>query len=129
VTSAAREAPCRLNLPLGRTVRLKLSGIPNRPGLTLYPSLEVMPPTRQTAAFIANTFASLTVTEEDLEQVAAGRLVTKVVYLKGTDGGDADELTSPRLEPGVDPVAEAARRGPLLMVVRLGGIDLEGQSR
>ncbi len=55
--------------------------------------------------------------------------MTKVVYLKGAEGGDADELASPKLEPGVDPVAEAGKRGPVLMVVRLGGIDLEAGSR
>jgi hypothetical protein len=124
-TSAAKEAPCRLNLPLGQVVRLKLSDIPNRPGLTLYPSVEVMPASPKTAAFLANTFASLTFTNEDLDQVTAGRLVIKVIYLKGADGAEPDELASPRLEPGVDPIAEAGRRGSLLMVVRLGGIDLE----
>jgi hypothetical protein len=128
-TSAAKEAPCRLNLPLGKVVRLKLYDIPNRPGLVLYPSLEVMPATAKTAAFLANTFANLTFTNEDLDQVAAGRLVTKVIYLKGAEGGEPDELASPRLEPGVDPIAEAGRRGPLLMVVRLGGIDLEAGAR
>jgi RNA polymerase sigma factor (sigma-70 family) len=125
VTSVAKEAPCRLNLPLGQTVRLKLSDIPNRPGLTLYPSVEVMPANSRTAAFVANTFANLTFTPEDFDQVAGGRLVIKVIYLKGAEGTEPDEVTSPRLEPGADPIAEAGRRGSLLMVVRLGGIDLE----
>jgi hypothetical protein len=127
--SNTKEAPCRFNAPLGQTMRLKLYDIPNRPGLALYPTLEVMPATPKTAAFLANTFANLTFTNEDLDQVAAGRLVTKVIYLKGAEGGEPDELASPRLEPGVDPIAEAGRRGPLLMVVRLGGIDLEAGSR
>jgi RNA polymerase sigma factor (sigma-70 family) len=123
--SAAKEAPCRLNLPLGQVVRLKLSNIPDRPGLVLYPSVEVVPVNSKTAAFVANSFVTLKLTPEDFEQVADGRLVTKVIYLKGEGGGDADEIVSPRLEPGVDPIAEAVRRGQLLMVVRLGGIDLE----
>ena len=36
-----------------------------------------------------------------------------------------DEVISSRLEPGVDPIAEAHRRGSILLVVRLGNIDLE----
>ena len=36
-----------------------------------------------------------------------------------------DEVVSSRLEPGVDPIAEAHRRGSILCVVRLGNIDLE----
>ena len=34
-------------------------------------------------------------------------------------------MVSSRLEPGVDPLAEAHRRGNILLVVRLGNIDLE----
>jgi RNA polymerase sigma factor (sigma-70 family) len=127
--SYTKEAPCRLNLPLGQMVRLKLSNIPDRPGLVLYPSVEVVPANAKTAAFVANSFVTMKLTAEDFEQVADGRLVTKVIYLKGADGADADEVASPKLEPGVDPIAEAARRGPVLMVVRLGGIDLEAGSR
>src|SRR5262249_2534212 len=36
-----------------------------------------------------------------------------------------ETLVSTRLEPGVDPVLEADKRGTILLVVRLGGIDLE----
>jgi hypothetical protein len=36
-----------------------------------------------------------------------------------------DEVVSSRLEPGVDPIAEACRRGSILAIVRLGNIDLE----
>jgi RNA polymerase sigma factor (sigma-70 family) len=127
--SATKEAPCRLNLPLGQTVRLKLSDVPNRPGLALYPSVEVMAASPKTTAFVANSFATLKFTDEDFEQVADGRLVIKVIYLRGSEGAEPDEVASPRLEPGVDPIAEAGRRGQLLMVVRLGGIDLEAGSR
>jgi RNA polymerase sigma factor (sigma-70 family) len=123
--SATKEAPCRLNLPQGQVVRLKLSNIPDRPGLVLYPSVEVVPANSKTAAFVANSFVTLKLTAEDFDQVADGRLVTKVIYLEGEGGADADEVASPRLEPGVDPIAEAVRRGQVLMVVRLGGIDLE----
>jgi RNA polymerase sigma factor (sigma-70 family) len=128
-TSVAKEAPCRLNLPLGQIVRLKLSNIPDRLGLVLYPSVEVVPANSRTAAFVANSIVTLRFTAEDFEQVADGRLVIKVIYLKGAEGTEPDEVASPRLEPGVDPIAEAGRRGQLLLVVRLGGIDLEAGPR
>ena len=38
-----------------------------------------------------------------------------------------DEIVSTRLEPGVDPELEAQRRGTVLLVIRLGNIDLETQ--
>src|SRR5687767_12247572 len=34
-------APGRLNLRQGQTYRLKLANIPGRPGLTLYPTLQI----------------------------------------------------------------------------------------
>ena len=36
-----------------------------------------------------------------------------------------ETLISTRLEPGVDPIIEADKRGTILLIVRLGGINLE----
>jgi hypothetical protein len=36
-----------------------------------------------------------------------------------------ETLVSTRLEPGIDPILEADKRGTILMIVRLGAIDLE----
>src|SRR5262249_20823452 len=68
--------------------------------------------------------------DEDLEQVAAGNLVVKVIYLPDPHSQSLvttgpDEVVSSRLEPGVDPIAEACRRGSILLVVRVGNIHLE----
>ncbi len=125
------EAPARYNFLQGAIYRLKLSDIPNRPGLELYPTLEVVPANGKTATFIAHAAVPVLFTEEDFEQVAAGNFLVKVIYLPdpqfqdlATTGG-LDEVVSTRLEPGVDPIAEACRRGSILVVVRLGNIDLE----
>jgi hypothetical protein len=70
-------------------------------------------------------------TDEDFEQVNAGNLVVKVIYLPNAAFQDlaavagADEVVSTRLEPGVNPVDEANRRGTILAVIRIGNIDLE----
>ena len=36
-----------------------------------------------------------------------------------------ETIVSTRLDPGVDPVAEADRRGTIMVVLRLGNMDLE----
>jgi hypothetical protein len=59
-------------------------------------------------------------------------MVTKVIYLPDPAFQDLavpgpDEIVSTRLEPGVDPEQEAQRRGTVLLVVRMGNIDLETQ--
>jgi hypothetical protein len=96
----------------------------------LYPTLEVVPGNHKTQAFLAHSAVPITFTEDDFEQVASGNYVVKVIYLPDPSFQDlattgADELVSSRLEPGVDPVAEACRRGSILAIVRLGNIQLE----
>jgi hypothetical protein len=123
-------APARYNFVQAAIYRLKLSGIPNRPGLELYPTLEVVPANARTDTFLAHSAVPVAFTDEDFEQVAAGNYVVKVIYLPDPQFQDLattgpDEVVSSRLEPGVDPIAEAKRRGCILCVVRVGNIDLE----
>jgi hypothetical protein len=124
------DVPGRYNFVQGAIYRLKLSGIPGRPTLELYPTLEVVPVNNKTATFLAHSAVPVNFTEEDFEQVAAGNYVVKVIYLPDPQHQDlavvgADEVVSTRLEPGVDPIAEACKRGSILVVVRMGNIDLE----
>jgi hypothetical protein len=124
------QAPARYNFLQASIYRLKLSDIPNRPGVELYPTLEVVPAKVKTATFLAHSAVPVVFTEEDFEQVAAGNFVVKVIYLPDPQFQDLaatgpDEVVSSRLEPGVDPIVEAKRRGSILLVVRLGNIDLE----
>jgi hypothetical protein len=122
--------PGRYNFVQGGIYRLKLSEIRNLPGVELYPTLEVVPSNLKTDAFLAHSAVPVTFTNEDFEQVAAGNFVVKVIYLPDPCYQDLavtgpDEVVSTRLEPGVDPIAEARRRGSVLLVVRMGNIDLD----
>jgi hypothetical protein len=124
------EAPARYNFLQSSIYRLKLSDIPNRPGVDLYPTLEVPPANYKTSTFLAHSSVPLSFTEEDFEQVAAGNFVVKVIYLPDPQFQDLastgpDEVVSSRLEAGADPILEAKRRGSVLAIVRLGNIDLE----
>jgi hypothetical protein len=130
---AGIEAPGRYNFTQAAIYRLKLSNIPGRPALDLYPTLEVVPVNNKTATFLAHSAVPVSFTEEDFEQVTSGNYVVKVVYLPDREHQDlavvgADEVVSTRLEPGADPIAEACKRGSILLVVRLGNIDLELQN-
>ncbi len=70
-------------------------------------------------------------TAEDFDQVVdGGNFVTKVIYLPDPKYQElavsgVETLVSTRLEPGIDPILEADRRGTILLIVRLGAIDLE----
>jgi hypothetical protein len=128
-TSDSIEAPGRYNFLQAAIYRLKLTDIPNRANLDLYPTLEVVPANNKTAAFLAHSSVPVSFTDEDLEQVASGNYVVKVIYLPDPQFQDLattgpSEVVSSRLDPGVDPIAEACRRGSILLVVRMGAIDL-----
>jgi hypothetical protein len=126
------ETPGRYNFLQGGIYRLRLSSIPKRANLFLYPTIEVKPQTPRTGTFLAHSSIPVTFTDDDIEQVIAGNMVTKVIYLPDPAFQDLavpgpDEIVSTRLEPGVDPELEAQRRGTVLLVIRIGNIDLESQ--
>ena len=122
--------PGRYDFPQGAIYRLKITDSPGREGLELYPSLEVAPVTPRTAAFLAHNSIPFQLTEEDLDQVTTGNFVTKVVYLpdpcyQELAVAGVETLVSTRLDPGIDPVVEADRRGSILAIIRIGNKDLE----
>lgn len=121
--------PGRQDFAQGAIYRLKLSSIPGRDDTTLYPTLEVAPVTPRTDAFLAHASVPVQFTEEDFDQVMSGNFVTKVIYLPDPEFQElalsgVETLVSTRLDPGVDPVAEADRRGSILAVLRMGSKDL-----
>jgi hypothetical protein len=121
--------PGRYNFPQGAIYRLKLSNIPGRPGVDLYPTLEVAPALPRTEAFLAHNAVPIQFTPEDFDQVMTGNFVTKVLYLPDPQFQElavagVETLVSTRLDPGVDPIVEADRRGAILAIVRLGNKDL-----
>jgi hypothetical protein len=127
---AQLAVPARYNFLQGYIYRLKLTDIPGRPNLALYPTIEVAPSTPATDAYLSHNPIPAQFTEEDFDQVTAGNFVTKVVYLPDPKYQElaisgVETLVSTRLEPGIDPILEADRRGTILMIVRLGGINLE----
>lgn len=122
--------PVRYNFPQMAIYRLKLTNIPGRAGIELYPTLEVGPTLPRSEAFLAHNAIPVQLTEEDLDQVLSGNFVTKVIYLPDPQFqqlalAGVDTLVSTRLDPGVDPVVEADRRGAILAIVRLGNKDME----
>ncbi|MGO9600329.1 MAG: hypothetical protein ACLP7Q_20280 [Isosphaeraceae bacterium] len=123
--------PARYNFNQGYIYRLKLSNIPGRQGAALYPTIEVAPTTPATDAYLAHNAIPVQFTAEDFDQVIdGGNFVTKVIYLPDPKYQElavsgVETLVSTRLEPGVDPILEADKRGTILLIARLGAIDLE----
>jgi len=122
--------PGRYSFPTGGIYRLKVTNIAGREGVERYPTLEVGPITPRTEAYLAHNAIPVQLTDEDFDQVAAGNFVTKVIYLPDPEFQElalagVETLVSTRLDPGVDPIVEADRRGAILAIVRMGNKDLE----
>ncbi len=86
--------------------------------------------TPRTDAYLAHSPIPVQFTEEDFDQVVSGNFVTKVIYLPDPEFQElalagVETLVSTRLDPGVDPIAEADRRGSILAIVRIGNKNLE----
>jgi len=123
-------APSRYNFGQGATYRLKLTNVPGREGLVLYPTLQMYPAHPTTDAYLSHNSVPLELTDEDLDQVESNNFVTKVIYLPDPRYQElaiagVETLVSTKLDPGVDPVSEAERRGTIMLVLRVGNMDLE----
>jgi len=123
-------APSRYNFGQGATFRLKLTNVPGREGLVLYPTLQMYPAHPTTDAYLSHNSVPLELTDEDLDQVESNNFVTKVIYLPDPRYQElaiagVETLVSTKLDPGVDPVSEAERRGTIMLVLRVGNMDLE----
>ncbi len=132
--ATALTAPKEYNFLQGAVYRLRLTSIlPDHPGKSFYPTLEIAPANPKSLVFLSHSSVPLTFSADDFAQAKAGNLVVKVVYLPDPINQDfstvvgAEEVVSTRLEPGADPVAEAQRRGTILAIIRMGNIDLENR--
>jgi len=122
--------PARQNFPQGGLYRVKITNIRGREGVELYPTIELAHANPRTGAYLAHNSIPIQFTQEDFDQVLSGNFVTKVIYLPDPDfQGPAlagiDTIVSTRLDPGVDPIVEADRRGSILAIIRLGDKDIE----
>ncbi|MCX7393910.1 MAG: hypothetical protein NTW75_07255 [Planctomycetales bacterium] len=122
--------PARYNFFQGATYRLKVANVPGREGLVLYPTLMVFAGHPNTEAYLAHNSVPLQMTEEDLDQIESNNFVTKVIYLPDAKYqelaiANVETLVSTRLDPGVDPVQEADKRGTIMAVLRIGNMDME----
>jgi hypothetical protein len=84
----------------------------------------------RTDAYLAHNAVPFQLTDEDFDQVLSGNFVTKVIYLPDAEFQElalagVETLVSTRLDPGVDPIIEADRRGSILAIIRIGNKDLQ----
>lgn len=120
------DAPVTAGMRTGYLYRVKLSGMARFPGVELYPSLEVRGclhlPVRMNPADYP---APVVLTDDDVEKVLNGVLITKVVYLEDPERAASvtwkqDEPPENVLPATLDPWKEAWSLGRPILIVRIG---------
>ena len=119
-------APVVVGMRPGYLYRAQLSNLPHRPGLTLYPTLQVRGSLQLAPRFRASAFpATVHLDDEDIEAVLNGSLITKLVYLEHPDRAEPrptrpGEVLQTNLPPRSNLLNEAMARGRPVLVVYLG---------
>ena len=125
-----QPAPAQMGLLIGAVYRLRITNIPNHPGVEVFPSIELVDRTYPPAGQERRFAIPIELTEEDLRLAMAGNFVTRVVYLEnpqhalpakstgGTDGTGGQHWFD--IGPGRDPLAVADNLGRPIAILRLG---------
>lgn len=115
-------------LQRGVGYRLRLSEIPHRPGVELFPVVQIVGHMHRPAEIDPGKYPIRVVfTAEELWDVADnGRMVTKVIYLEDPELAvplrmEKDQIPTVGVSPSEDPVRVAAALGRVVAIVRIGG--------
>jgi uncharacterized repeat protein (TIGR01451 family) len=118
--------PVVVGLRPGYIYRPRLTGFPSRPGLTLYPTLEVRGTLKLPPVLAASRFpAAVTFNELDIERLLSGSLLTRVVYLENpckafAEPARVDQPIEVELPPDRNLLDESRQYGRPVLVVRSG---------
>lgn len=109
---------------VGHTYRIRISEMPEYPGVELYPSVEVLDRLHPPPGQELNFPIPLQFTEREIAAALTGRLVTKVVFLEQPNLAPPREqeptIPTPEFPTSVNILAEADRVGRPMAILRLG---------
>lgn len=120
-----QPAPVKAGLLIGQVYRLRVTGIPFRPGMEVFPTVEVIDrlyaPRGQEQRFPIIVELS----EEDLSLAVDGKFVTRVIYLEDPYTAlpvpeDPSRQSWFEAGPGHDPLAVADQLGRPMAILRMG---------
>lgn len=122
---ATIAAPAQFSVNAGHIYRLRVSEMPEFPGLEIYPSIEILDRLHPPAGQEANYPIPIVLSADDLREANEGRMVTRLIYLE--DPKFASQLDRLRAEvpqtiaPKDNALQEAGKLGRPMVIVRIGG--------
>ena len=125
LTPIETPAPGQLKVLSGYTYRLRISHMPEFPGIELYPTVEVLDQLRPPAGQENNFPIPIMITEEEIRTVLQGRMIKKVIYVEQPQVASSLNPQSPEaiedFAAETNLFVEADKRGRPLLLLRLGG--------
>ena len=114
-----------VGMQLGSLYRFRITGVDVATRFELYPSVELLDLLRPPAGLVNDFPVPIVITAADVRQAAAGRLVTKVIYLEDPEvalprGGDKNEQPWFDVSAAEDPVRTAEGLGRPMAILRIG---------
>ncbi|MBS0261924.1 MAG: hypothetical protein JSS02_08200 [Planctomycetes bacterium] len=123
--SVETESSAVVALQVGSVYRLKISEMPEYPGVELFPTVELIDRLHPPAGRETEFPVPIALTDEEISLAVSGRLVTKVVYLEQPDRADpirrTDAARSEIAHPRENLLALADEKGRPMAIVRIGG--------
>lgn len=125
IQETTHRSPAQLGVRVGHLYRLRISNMPELPGVEVFPTIEILdrlhPPIGQKHDFPIPVY----LTQDDIELALSGNLVTRVVYVEQPQLAAPfalDDSTRVRtLLPDQNALQQADRYGRPVVIVRIGG--------
>ncbi len=118
-------SPMLAAVNVGHVYRLRVSDMPNYPGVEIYPSVELIDHLHPPAGREDEFPIPIILTDSDIKIAESGQLVTRVIYLEQPQ--IAQQLNPLRreipqtVEPKDNALQEADRLGRPMAIIRVGG--------
>ena len=123
--SILTTAPSQVSMMVGHTYRIQISGMPDYPGLELYPTIEILDRLHPPEDRIHEFPIPIDITREEIEYVMQDQMVTKVIYLEQPDFAapvrSGTETLVENLPTQVNLLEAADYRGRPMAILRIGG--------
>ncbi|WP_145219075.1 hypothetical protein [Gimesia alba] len=122
--SIPKASPASIGFAVGYVYRVKLSGMPEFPGIELYPTIELIDRLHPPAGLAEQYPIPVSFTQEDIELALSGRMVTKVVYLERPQTAvpaKFDRQPTQAITAQKNLIAEADLLGRPMLILRMGG--------
>ena len=124
--SVALPAPAQVGMQVGHAYRIKISNLPNHPGVELYPTIELLGRLHPPVELKEKYPVPVEITAEEIETAINDQMVTKVIYLEQPQLAKPTRQVNGKMHveslgTQVNLLEAADMRGRPIAILRMGG--------